>query len=198
MELKQARKALVSLAQEIGRKNLVWANMGNVSLRLSEEAILITPTGGFLEKMDNEDLVMVDLEGRIIGEGKPSSELPLHLEIYKKRSDISWIVHTHSPYLIALSLIGAKIDFLNPEFEGVLGGVVTVPYIKPHSLELGREVAGRLKDSNIALMERHGAVVVGADEVSVMIRAETIERIAQINFIASVWKRVSQEENGGF
>lgn len=190
MELEKAREALIILAHEVSQRNLVWSNMGNVSLRLSDGDILITPTGCFLERLKPEETVVVNLEGKVIGEGKPSSELPLHLELYRKRKDVNWVVHTHTPYLTAFSMLEAPLDYLNPEFEKVLGGVVKVPYQKPHSWKLGKEVASRMSESNIALLERHGAVVVGADEISVLVRAETIEKIAQINFVAVVWKKL--------
>ncbi len=190
MGLSKARRILVFLAHEVSRRNLVWSNMGNVSLRLSEAEILITPTGCFLEKLKPAEAVVVGLEGEVKGAGKPSSELPLHLELYKKRQDVNCVVHTHSPYLTAFGLLDAPLDYLNPEFEKVLGGVVKVSYQKPHSWELGKKVAIQMSESNIALLERHGAVVVGDDEISVLVRAETIEKIAQINFIASVWQKL--------
>lgn len=192
MEFKEAQEKLVYLAHEVSRRNLTWSNMGNVSLRFSQDKILITPTGCFLERLKPEEVVTVNLKGEVIGEGKPSSELPLHVELYKKRKDINWVVHTHSVYLTAFSLLEVSLNYLNPEFEKVLGGVVKVPYRKPHSWELGREVASLIGKSSIALLERHGAVVVGGDEISVLVRAETIEKIAQINFITSVWEKLSR------
>lgn len=186
----KARERLTDLAKEISLRGLTWSNMGNVSHRLEDNKVLISPTGCFLEKLKPEELVLVSLEGKVLSPGIPSSELPLHLEIYRSRKDVRWIVHTHSIYLTASSLLNFPLDYLNPEFERVLGGVVKVPYVAPHSWQLGQKVAEMMVESNIALLEKHGAVVVAVDKLTALVRAETIEKIAEINFVSRLWQFV--------
>ncbi len=194
---REAREKLTRLAKEISLRGLTWSNMGNVSCRLNNEEVLISPTGCFLGDLKSEDLVRVDLEGKVLSPGKPSSELPLHLKIYRYREDVKWIVHTHSVYLTTLGLIDFSFDYLNPEFEKILGGVVRVPYKAPHSWELGEAVVQRMGKSNLALLEKHGAVVVAADELNALIRAETAEKIAEINLIFKLWQFLKREDKDG-
>ena len=88
---------IISIANEIYDKGLVSGKAGNISARFGD-VVAITPTLKSLSNLHEEDIVLVDMEGNVLTHGKPSSEVNMHLGIYKKRPDITAIVHTHSPY----------------------------------------------------------------------------------------------------
>ena len=95
--MKKNIQQIINVSNEIYNKGLVSGKSGNVSARFGN-VVAITPTLKSLSDLKQKDIVLVDLKGNVLTEGKPSSEVNMHLEIYKKRSDVNAIVHTHSPY----------------------------------------------------------------------------------------------------
>ena len=98
--MKENIKKIVDVSNEIYNKGLVSGKAGNISARFKSEVgdvFAITPTLKSLSDLDVKDIVLVDINGNVLTDGKPSSEVFMHLEIYKKRSDVNAIVHTHSP-----------------------------------------------------------------------------------------------------
>ena len=103
---------IINVSDYLYKNKLVAGKAGNVSARFKGEdgdVIAITPTLKSLYELNEEDIVLVDLEGNLLTKGKPSSEVDLHLEIYKKRSDVNGIVHTHSPYATGFAFSSKRI-----------------------------------------------------------------------------------------
>lgn len=174
---------------EVGRRlwqrGLIGATEGNLTIRLSTRQILCTPTGLSKGHMRPDDLIVIDNHGNPVGEGKPSSEIKLHLRILQKRPDCMAVIHAHPPIATAFSLAGEDIpDNLLPEAAYVLGSVATLPFCMPGTDEVPDAIEPLLEDHKTFLMSHHGAVVMGKDIWDAYNRMETLERIAHILLIA--------------
>ena len=105
-------KEIVKISHELYKRQLVSGKAGNISVRTkleNKDIIAISPTLKSLKDLKEEEIVLVDLEGNVLTKGKPSSEVNLHLEIYKARNDVNAIVHTHSPYATGFAFSSKKI-----------------------------------------------------------------------------------------
>lgn len=176
---------------EIGRRlwqrGLVGAAEGNLSVRLGPKELLCTPAGASKGHLQPDDLVIIDLEGRPLRGGAPSSEIKLHLVMYREREDCRAVVHAHPPVATGFSLAGESIpDDLLPEAAYVLGSVAVVPFAMPGTDEVPGAIAPLLADHKTFLLSHHGAVVMGRDLVDAYNRMETLERIARIVLTARV------------
>lgn len=179
------REEMCQVGRLIFDKGFVAANDGNLSVRLSENEILTTPTRvskGFLKP---EMLVKVNLAGEVIsGRYKPSSELKMHLRVYKERSDVKAVVHAHPPHATAFAIAGIPLNqALMPESVVLLGTIPVAEYGTPSTDEVPNAVAKYVKNHNGLLLENHGALTWGADIFSAYFLMESLEFTAKINFI---------------
>lgn len=182
---RQARELLCRVGQRIYQKGFVAANDGNLSIRLDSDTILITPTNCSKGAMDPDDQVVMDLEGNIRGEGHPSSEYRLHLEVYRQRTDVSAVVHAHPPYATAFALTGKGIeDFTLPEVVVVLGKVPLVPYRTPSTSGFATLAGEYARRYDALLLENHGALGLGGDLWAAYYTLERVEHVCQILAIA--------------
>jgi len=178
---------MCDLGRRLWQRDLVGAVEGNLSVRLSPQRILCTPTGLSKGHMKPSDLVVIDPRGNPIGEGKPSSEIKLHLRMYAKRPDCHAVIHAHPPTATAFALAGETIpDDLLPEAAFVLGSVATAPFGTPGTDEVPDRLEPLLDDHKTFLMENHGAVVMGKDLFDAYNRMETLERVARIIMMARI------------
>jgi L-fuculose-phosphate aldolase len=136
--------------------------------------------------MKTSDLIVVDMHGRIIsGKRKPTSEIQMHLQIYKERADINSVCHLHPPYATGFAVAGIPLDQdVLSEAVIVLGKVSLVEYGTPGSEELYSKLLPHLRDSDAFLLANHGALTVGMDVFDAYNKMETLEHVAQIVFIA--------------
>ena len=184
----ELKKLLVEIGQRVWTRGFVAANDGNFSVRLSENRILTTPTGVSKGFMRTEMIVKVNLEGKVI-EGdrrfKPSSELPMHLEVYRQRPDVQAVVHAHPPYATAFAVAGIPLDrCILPEAVVALGAVPIAPFAVPSTEEVPRSIRELIRTYDAILLENHGALTVGNDLLSAYYRLETLEHTAHIIFNA--------------
>jgi L-fuculose-phosphate aldolase len=183
----ELRKELIAVCRRISALSLIGAGEGNVSLLLGPRRVLATPSGSNKALLEPHQLVVAALEDghKIIGNGAPSSELALHLAVYRSRPDVGAVVHAHPPTAIALTLAGIRLDQpLMPEVVTALGpGIPTIPtakYATPSTTELADGVVETMCRHDACLMERHGAIAVGRDLREACDRMETVERVAQV------------------
>jgi len=177
------RADLITVCRRLGDLKLVGAGEGNVSIRLGPRRVLATPSGTNKALLQPHELITTDPEGeKIAGRRSPSSELALHLALYRARTDVMAVVHAHPPTAIALTLAGIELTApLLPEVVTALGdGIPTAPYATPSTPELALGVAQTLACHDTCLMERHGAVAVGRTVFEACDRMETVERVAQV------------------
>ncbi len=169
------------------KKGMLAGADGNVSIRLPlGRGVLITASGVHKGFLRIDDLVATDWHGKVIyGNGRPSSEIKLHMALYEKEEAVGAIVHTHAPWATALNLSGLSFDTTRlVEAEAVLKEIVTVPYHPPGTEELAQEAASRLGGGPALILERHGAVTCGKDLEMAFFFMECLEHNAKILAIA--------------
>jgi len=110
-ELEQLKEEMILVGRALYNRGLIAGSAGNLSVRLKGGKFLVTPTRRNKIFLRKEDLLVVNREGRVVeGEGKPTSEISMHISIYERRSDINAIVHAHPPYTVALSMVDFRLD----------------------------------------------------------------------------------------
>ncbi len=177
------RRILVEVGARMYLRGLITAYDGNLSARLDAEHLLVTPSGVCKGELDPLTLVLTDSLGQPLDSmaAKPSSELALHLEIYRQRPDVRAIVHAHPQNAVALTLAHISLaDGILPEVVATLGHIPTTDYGTPSS-HASAEVSQRLIRSHDALLlARHGVVAVGKDLWDAYFKLETVEHLAKI------------------
>lgn len=161
---------------------------GSVSARdFESQLVLITPSGIPFSQLKPEDLIVVDLEGKVIdGILKLSLDAIFHLAVYRARDDVGGVIHTHSPYATAFACLGEPIQPLNMSIVLMVGGSVDVaPFVFPGTRELGESVVKGLGNKNAVLMEQHGVLCVSKNLKRALSVAGVVENVAQIQSIAS-------------
>lgn len=174
---------IISVSNEIYNKGLVSGKAGNISARFGD-VVAITPTLKSLSNLNEEDIVLVNMEGEVLTKGKPSSEVNMHLEIYKKRSDVKAIVHTHSPYATGFAFSNKKLKRL----EG-FGAIKTpylssIEYVKPGTDELAKSASEGLGDEDVLILKNHGVICVSDSLKEAMLLAVFVEETAKTQFIS--------------
>ena len=173
---------IIDASNEIYNKGLVSGKSGNISARFGN-VIGITPTLKSLSDLNEEDIVLVDMAGNVLTKGKPSSEVNMHLEIYKKRPDVNAIVHTHSPYATGFAFSDKKLKRLegfgpikNPYLE-------SIEYEKPGSDELAKSASEGLGTEDVLILKNHGVICVSDSLKEAMLLAVFVEETAKTQFI---------------
>lgn len=177
---------IIKVSNEIYEKGLVSGKAGNISARFkgdNGDIIAITPTLKSLSNLKEEDIVLVDLNGNILTKGKPSSEVNMHLEIYKKRSDVNGIVHTHSPYATGFAHSSKRIK----RYEGF--GEIKTPFLaeinyeKPGSDELAKNASEGLGSEDVLILKKHGVICVNENLKEAALLAVFVEETAKTQFV---------------
>ena len=186
MKWQSERTAVVQAAQQLLRLGLVAATSGNVSMRLEgdekEGLIAVTPAGTDYQTMTPEDIVVVDYDVDVIeGDTVPSSESLTHVAVYKARSDISAVIHTHSIYASVLAVAGVPLPPILDELVAYLGGPVEVAeYGFPSTEDLGEKAIQAMGERNAVFIRNHGVLAAGRDMPDALRACELVERAAQI------------------
>ena len=176
------REDLIWVCRQLDRKGLIAATDGNVSCRLGEKSLLVTPAGTCKAELEPGELLITDLEGRVLqGRGVPSSEIRMHLLVYAKRADVQAAVHAHPPLLTAFTLAG--LPFLAetlPEVCLNIGPVATAPYATPSTEEVPAAISRFIGSHQAVLLERHGSLTLGKDLREAYFRLEKLEHAAHV------------------
>lgn len=175
------REDLIWVCRQLEKQGLVAASDGNVSCRVGSHQILITPSGMRKGELKPLDLLLIDLnDGEVLsGRGRPSSEMRMHLLVYRRRGDVEAVVHAHPPMLTAFTLAGIPFaaDVL-PEVWLTIGPVPTAPYATPGTEELPEALSPFIERSQAILMERHGSLTMGKSLQEAYMRLEKLEHAA--------------------
>jgi len=176
------REQMLRIGRLLYERNLLVGLDGNLSVRLSDTEVLCTKSGCHKGLLRDEDIVVIDMSGtRLRGEGRPTSEMAMHLACYQNRPDVRAVIHAHPPICVAFTIAGLSLEpAILPEVVVTLGSIPTLPYQTTGTQALADQVgeAVRLKDA--VLLERHGAVCVGKDLLEAFCRLEVIEHTARI------------------
>ncbi len=185
MDESKARKLIVEIGKLLYDRSYVVSSDGNVSIRLSENTVLATPTMTCKGRMTEECLALTDMDGKPLSDKRASSELAMHLLIYKMRPDVRAVCHAHPPHGTAFAVAGLAIDKpILSEVILTLGCVPLTGYGTPSTNELTEAMKPFIKDHNALLMANHGAVAYGDDLWQAFDRLETLEHTAKIAILA--------------
>jgi len=187
----ELRQQMVRIGQMMYERGLLCGFEGNLSVRLGDNRILITPSGLHKGLLRPEQLLIVDSEGRVIGYPtearrrlRPTSELPMHLEAYRQRPDIAAVIHAHPPLTVALSIAGIPMDTpMLPEVIVLLGIIPMAPYSLSSSTEGADAIRELVRRHDALVLQRHGTLTVGNSLTQAFMRLETVEQNARIHFM---------------
>lgn len=175
---------MVEVGRRLHARGLINGGEGNLSCRVGDR-LLCTPSGvnkGFLRP---ESLVVTDLRGKPVGEGRPSSEVLLHVACYEERPACVAVVHAHPPHAVALTLANEPLIACMPEAVTALGEIPTVPYATPGTNRVADAARPYLRDADCVLLERHGALCMGFRDLFEACDAmEMVEGVARIQLLA--------------
>ena len=178
----QAKAEILEAGKKIYQRGLVAANDGNLSVRVGENALWVTPTGVSKGAMTEEMLVKLDLDGNLLlGTRLPSSEVKLHLRIYRENPDVRAVVHAHPPAATAFACAGVPLD--RPVLQEAvvqLGTVPVAPFALPGSQGVADSIAPFCRAYRAALLEYHGAVTWGDSMRQAHYRLECLEQMALV------------------
>ena len=182
MNALEIKQAVLETAKEMLHSGLVEGTAGNVSARLPDGNAVLTPSSLDYEQMRLEDLVVTDLEGKVLeGERKPTSEKDLHLTCLRQHDDIGSVIHSHAMFATMFAVTHTPIPCAIEEFDVFVGGDVPVAnYQLTGSKELAEEVARWVGDRGAVLMANHGLLTVGKHPKDALKVALLVERTAQI------------------
>lgn len=186
LSVEEAAEGILHAARRMYERGYVAANDGNISVRLSESRLLVTPTGmskGFLSR---GDLVVADMQGlKVSGKREPTSEIKMHIKAYELRDDITAVVHAHPPYATAFAVAGIPlVECVLPEVIVSIGSVPLAHYGTPSTEEVPRSIESVVTKSDAFLLRNHGVMTVGDRVLSAYHKLETVEHFAKITFIA--------------
>jgi L-fuculose-phosphate aldolase len=193
MELETAKKNLVKISRHLYQQGLVPGKSGNISCKIGGKGdftVLITPSGVSLKDMYEKSVIIVDKTGKqLAGRGKPSSELKMHLNIYKKRDDVKGVVHTHSTYATGFSFSTEKISRMEGFGPIEKTYISVVEYAAPGSDKLAEIASEGLENDDVLILKDHGVLVVGKNLDEAALLAEFTESTAKTEFVARIISR---------
>lgn len=181
--LEELKQEIIKYGKLAGEKNFTPGVSGNMSARYGEN-VLITASGTANGYLDSDDFSVVDFSGKLLaGSKKASSETPLHLEFYKMRPDINYIIHVHSPYLSSFASCGIALDEpIMAENVFYFGQIPLAEYGLPSSMDLVEKTAKYFGEYDAVLMANHGFIVGGNTIKEAYLKLELAESYAQVVF----------------
>ena len=187
MDITTIQQQVCDAGKQLLKEGLVARTWGNVSIKINERQMVITPSGRKYDELTPDDMVLVDIytlkyEGNI----KPSSELKLHCEVYKTRPLIQSVIHTHQMYASIVAAAQKDVEVLDETHQQILGGKIikAAPYALPNTKKITVETANAIGQSNAALMSNHGVVCIGTSLENAFDVARTLEKACEL-FITS-------------
>jgi L-fuculose-phosphate aldolase len=193
------RADIVEVGRRMYARGYTASNDGNISVRLGADRLLMTPKSVCKGFMTPDMMCITDLDGRKIqGDRDPSSEMLMHLEVYRQRPDAQAVVHAHPPTATGFAVAGIPLDrAVLAEVLTTLGSIPIAEYATPSTRELPEAVRKYITAHDGMLLANHGALTVGADLYSAYYKMETIEHFAKISLVARLLGRenlISRDE----
>jgi L-fuculose-phosphate aldolase len=199
MSIESLRADIVEIGRRMYARGYTASNDGNISVRVGEDRLLMTPKSVCKGFMTPDMMCVTDLAGKKIqGDRDPSSEMLMHLEVYRQRPDVRAVVHAHPPTATGFAVAGIPLDrAVLAEVLTTLGSIPLAEYATPSTSELPEAVRKYIKAHDGMLLANHGALTVGGDLYSAYYKMETVEHFAQISLVARMLGRenlISREE----
>lgn len=180
----EIREEICEIGRRMYGRRMVAANDGNISVRISENAILCTPTGVSKGFMKPEQLCKLDLSGNVLEMEKgfgPSSEVKMHLRVYQKRPDMTAVVHAHPIFATSFAVMGRALDRpIMPEVIVNFGEIPLASYGTPSTAEIPDAIEPYLADYQAVLLEHHGALTWAKDLQTAYMKMESVEFYAEL------------------
>jgi L-fuculose-phosphate aldolase len=177
---------IIEVSKELHRKNLLAATDGNISSRLDDGKVLITPSGHSKSRIKPEQMALVDADGSVL-DGNPSSELLMHLKVYELCPQAKFVIHAHPPTAVAWSIARPELKELPAEcFSEVilaLGSIPFVPYARPGTKDMAVNLIPFLPDYRVMILSRHGGLSWGEDLQEALNGIERLEHSCEM-----LWK----------
>ncbi|MBI4420349.1 MAG: class II aldolase/adducin family protein [Gemmatimonadetes bacterium] len=189
---REVAREMAHCCRRLADAGLIAGQDGNLSVRVGEDRVLVTPAGLIKGELTPDDMVEIDLAGRRIrGSRRPSTEIDMHLRMLRGRPDVGAVVHAHPPVATGFSVAGEAFDAcVLPELIFQVGWVPLVPYGTPGTAELGEQLEPYIKEYDALLLANHGAVTMGKTLAEARIRMESLEHAAKILLTARLLGRV--------
>jgi L-fuculose-phosphate aldolase len=191
---KDERKEVARFMRRLYRRGLTTTSGGNISLRVSDDIIVITPSATDKGRMRWREVGIMNISGKnLTPELKPSIEFEMHLSIFRKKKDIKAIVHAHPVCASAFTAMKSKINTcLTAEACAILGNPVVVPYALMGTRELASVTAEHIMHSDILLLENHGILTTGSSLLQAFDKIEVLENAAKMTLIVEMTGLKSQ------
>ena len=185
---KAGRKEVASFMRRLYKQGLTSTSGGNISQRLSDDTIVITPSATDKGRMKWKEVGILNIDGEnLTPELKPSIESEMHLSIYRKKKEIKAIVHAHPVFASAFTAMKCKINTnLTAEACAILGDPVVVPYALMGTRELATLAAENITHSDILLLENHGILTTGSNLLQAFDKIEVLENAAKMTTIVEM------------
>lgn len=181
------REEVAAIIRRLYDKGLTTASGGNVSMRV-DDLVLITPSQIDKATVRGEQIIMLDMDSNILGEGlRKSMETGMHLAIYKKRPDVKAIVHAHPVMATSFAISRKKIKSnMAGESRAILGEPAFAPYALMGTPQLAENVSNSCKNADVVLMENHGVIALGDTLFQAYDRLEVLEACARMTLVTQL------------
>ncbi len=178
----EIRQQICEIGRRMYQNGFAAANDGNITVKVSEDVFWATPTGVSKGFMTTDMLIKVDGAGQVLeGRRSPSSELKMHLRVYRERPDAGAVVHAHPPKATGFAVAGIPLDqYITSEAIVLLGSVPIAEYGTPSTEEVPDAISKHLRHHDAMLLENHGALTIGHDLINAYYKMETLEHFAKI------------------
>jgi L-fuculose-phosphate aldolase len=185
MNEQEAKELICEIGSRTYKNGFVVSNDGNISVRLNEREYLTSPTGVSKGYMTPSMIAKVNEKGEKLSGGmEPSSEVKVHLAIYKHRPDVNAVVHAHPPYAAVFAITHTALDkYIMPEAICGLGAIPLIRYERPSTVELADAIIPYLSKFNCFLLGNHGTVTVGPDLMTAYFKTEEFEYYAKVMYL---------------
>ena len=186
----ELRREMIRVGRLIWERGYVAATDGNLSVRLGANRLLVTASEVSKGFLSDEDLIIIGLDGKPVsayrGRGsRPSTEMAMHLEVYRQRPDVNAVVHAHPPLATAFSIAGVSLArCVIPEVIVTLGGIPTAEYATPGTSEVPGSIQAAIRDYDALILAHHGSLTVGDTLWEAYLRLEKVEHTAEITLAA--------------
>jgi L-fuculose-phosphate aldolase len=193
----ELREEILRIGRLLWERGYVAATDGNISARLGSDRLLVTASGHSKGFLTASHVILLDLDGRPAGGyrgrgQRPSSEILMHLEVYRQRPEVQAVIHAHPPLATAFSIAGVSLArCVIPEVIVTLGGIPTTGYATPSTDEVPESIRHAIQHYDAIIMSHHGSLTVGRDLWEAYLRLEKVEHTAQITLAAHQLGRVS-------
>ncbi len=193
----ELRREMVRVGRLMWERGFVAATDGNLSARMGADRLLVTSSGVSKGFLSDEDLIIIRADGEPVsshrGRGShPSTEIAMHLEVYRQRPDVNAVIHAHPPLATAFSIAGVSLArCVIPEVIVTMGAIPTAEYATPGTAEVPASIRQAISEYDAMILAHHGSLTVGETLWEAYLRLEKVEHTAQITLAAHQLGRVN-------